>query len=235
MRLKFSLYPNPFRKQEYMATVQPSRISTLDEVLEHMADHSRRYSTAELKSIFSLFLKTVVYLLRDGRHIHLPFLKITTSISGKFTGEKDRFDPKRHRVNIKVNPGKELTAMTREIKVQKVKPSRPNPWINKITTFAHPGTDALAPGRPAEVKGKHLKLSASDPEQGLFLVGSDQLRIRITDVYYNLSTRLLFQVPEGVPEGSYQLMIRTTVGNSTELRQAYYRNPVLVKPLAPSA
>ena len=120
MRLKFSLYPNPFRKQEYMASVQPNRIGTLDLVLERMAERSRRYSAAELRSIFSLFLRTVADLLCDGYHIHLPFLKITTSISGKFTSEKDRFDLKRHRVDVKVNPGKELTAIAKEIKVQKV-------------------------------------------------------------------------------------------------------------------
>ena len=46
--LKYSLYPNPFRKKEYMASVQPDRISALDDVLTDMAKRSRRYSAAEL-------------------------------------------------------------------------------------------------------------------------------------------------------------------------------------------
>lgn len=235
MRLKFSLYPNPFRKKEHMATVQPQRISTLDDVLQDMADRSRRYSATELKGIFSLFLETVAYLLKDGHHIHLPFLKITTSISGKFMDENDRFDPKRHRVNVKVNPGKELSALGKEIKVQKVKPSRPNPWISSVRGFTQLGNGKVAAGRPAEIRGKHLKFDESHPEQGLFLIGVGHPDIRITEVHVNLSTRLLFQVPADVPEGSYQLMIRTTVGNSTELRQGYSHDAVQVHALAARA
>ena len=234
MRLKFSLYPNPFRKKEYMATVRPDRISTLDHLLQNMAERSHRYSAAELKGIFSLFLETVAYLLKDGQHIHLPFLKITTSISGKFTDEKDLFNPKRHRVNVNVNPGKELAVLVREIKVQKVKPSRPNPWIRSIQSYTPFGNGILVVGRPAEIKGMHLKIDESHPEQGLFLVAAGRPNIRITELFHNLSTRLLFQVPEDVPDGEYRLMIRTTVGNSTELRQGYSAKPVLVQSAAPS-
>lgn len=233
MRLKYSLYPNPFRKKEYMASVQPNRISTLDDVLQDMANRSRRYSAAELQGIFSLFLETVDYLLKQNHHIHLPFLKITTSISGKFTGEQDLFDPKRHRVNVKVNPGKELTALAKEIKVQKVEPSRPDPRISSVQDFGQRQAGVLTPGSPAEVRGKHLKLEEHCPEQGLFLVGTSQPKIRIAEVYQNSGTRLLFRVPPDVPEGSYHLLVRTTVGNSTELRQGVSARPLLVQAFAP--
>lgn len=235
MRLKYSLYPNPFRKKEYMASVQPNRISTLDDVLQDMAKRSRRYSAAELQGIFSLFLETVDYLLKQNHHIHLPFLKITTSISGKFTGEQDLFDPKRHRVNVKVNPGKELTAMAQEIKVQKVKPSRPDPWIRSIRGYNRLGPGILVSGGSAELKGMHLKIDEGDPKQGLFLIGAGYPDIRITVLFHNLSTRLAFEVPDSVPAGEYRLMIRTTVGNSTELRQGYSGNTIRVQPSAPHA
>ena len=217
-----------------MATVRPGRICTLDDVLNDMANVSRRYSAAELSGIFTLFLKTVAYLLQDGNHIHLPFLKITTSISGKFTDPQDCFDPKRHRVNIKVNPGKQLSVMARTIKVQKVTPSRPTPWVMQVHDFAQNRADAvLTLGSPAEVRGKHLKLDQTNPKQGLFLVGNRRPDIRITEVYQNLSTRLLFRVPADVPEGQYHLMVCTTVGNSTELRQGYSHCPLLVQSSAP--
>lgn len=61
MPLKYALYKNPFRKKEYMATVRPDGIATLKNVLEDMAQMSRRYSVGELDDIFSLFLKAVDY------------------------------------------------------------------------------------------------------------------------------------------------------------------------------
>lgn len=233
MRLKYSLYPNPFRKKEYMASVQPDRISTLDNVLRDMARRSRRYSAAELQGIFSLFLETVDGLLKENHHIHLPFLKITTSISGKFTGEQDHYDPKRHRVNVKVNPGKNLTAIAQEIKVQKVEPTRPSPQIGRIVDFGQQQAGVLTPGSPAEVRGKHLRLDDGCPEQGLFLVSAGQPEVRITEVYQNSGTRLLFRVPPDVSLGSYHLLVRTTVGNSTELRQGVSARPLLVQVFAP--
>ncbi|MEQ9438735.1 MAG: DNA-binding domain-containing protein [Cyclobacteriaceae bacterium] len=234
MRLRYAIYRNPFRKKEYMATVRPRRICTLEDVLEHMASRSRRYSAAELASVFSLFLKTVAYLLQDGNHIHLPFLKITASISGKFRDENDRFDPKRHQVNIKVNPGKQLTALARTIKVEKVAPSRPTPWILAVHDLVQDQTNSvLTPGSPAEVRGKHLKLDESNPEQGLFLVATGQPDIRVSTLYQNKATRLLFQVPADIPPGAYQLKICTTVGNSTEVREECARSPLLVHAIRP--
>ena len=156
MRLKFSLYPNPFRKQEYMASVQPKGVRTLDDLLEHMATSSRRYTKAELNSVLSLFLDAIHYQLCDGYHIHLPFLKITTSISGKFTDEQDSFDARRHRVNVKVNPGKTLAAIARQIKVKKVEPRRPTPRIGKVLDFGQRRAGVLTPGSPAEVRANTL-------------------------------------------------------------------------------
>ena len=233
MRLKFALYPNPFRKQEYMASVQPNGIRTLDDILKDMAVVSRRYSESELNSIFSLFLESVAHQLRDGYHVHLPFLKITTSISGKFTDPQDRFDAKRHHVNVNVNPGKQLTATAEQIQVQKVKPTRPNPWINSVRDFGQDKNEVLTLGSPAEVRGKHLKIDESHPEQGLFLTAPGQPDVRITKFYQNLNTRLLFRVPDDAPEGSYHLVVRTTVGNSTELRQGCTDKPLLVQSFAP--
>lgn len=234
MRLKFALYPNPFRPHEYMATVQPNGIRDLDYLLEDMASVSRRYSAAELAGIFSLFTEAVAHQLRQGNHVHLPFLKITTSIGGKFTNPQDRFDAKRHRVNVNVNPGKQFTALAEQIQVQKVSPTRPTPWIISVRDLVQDTERALTPGSPAEIKGKHLKMDESHPKQGLFLTRSGQPDIRVTELYVNLSTRLLFKVPADVPEGSYHLMVRTTVGNSTELRQGYSDYPLLVAASVPS-
>ena len=152
------------------------------------------------------------------------------SDSGKFTDEKDRYDPKRHRVNVKVNPGKELTAMAKQIKVQKVSPTRPNPLIRSVWTFSQLGSGIATPGIAAEIKGMHLKIDETDSRQGLFLIGANRPSIRITRLYHNLSTRLLFEIPQDVLPGEYRFMIRTTVGNSTELRQGYSSITIQVQP-----
>ncbi len=233
MPLKYALYPNPFRKKEYMASVQPDRISTLDDLLKDMVKQSRHHSAAELHGILTLFLETVNDHLQKNHHIHLPFLKITTSISGKFADEQDRFDPKRHRVNVKVNPGKELTAFTKQLKVQKVSPTRPTPCIRSVWTFNQLGSQTATPGEAVEIKGMHLKIDKSDPRQGLFLTGAGLPNLHITRLYHNLSTRLFFEMPQDVPAGEYRFMIRTTVGNSTELRQGYSSSTIQVPPSAP--
>ncbi|MEQ9442812.1 MAG: hypothetical protein RIG62_27475 [Cyclobacteriaceae bacterium] len=68
-------------------------IYTPEEVLKHVADASPHYSANDVRGLFSLFLKTVTFLHQIGGHIHLPFLKITNSIGGKFTGQQDSFAP----------------------------------------------------------------------------------------------------------------------------------------------
>ncbi len=219
MPLKYSIYRNPFRKKEFIATVRPRRIYDLEEVLEEMAGSSRRYSCGELREILYLFIKTVASILVDGSHIHLPFLKITTSIRGKFTGKQDKFSHARHKVNINANPGKTLKAVAADITVQKVQASRPKADISQVYDFAHEThNQTLTAGGLAEVQGTYLKINTVDAQQGIFLTMPDQADIRITQLYQNTPSRLMFVVPTDIPAGMYQLSVRTTVGNSTEIR-----------------
>ena len=52
----------------------------------------------------------------------------------------------------------------------------------------------LTSGSPAEARSKYLKLDDDCPEQGLFLVGSGQVEVHITEVYQNLGLPTFFSL-----------------------------------------
>ena len=72
--------------------------------------------------------------------------------------------------------------------------------------------------------GSKLKLDASDPDQGVFLVKSTGAgtgtATRVARVMTNKPSEQLFVVPTSLTAGSYRLEVRTKHKNSTQLKTA---------------
>lgn len=216
-----------------MATPRPREIYSLKDFARRMEQvYGRRYSHNELETFFKCFSEEVERILQEGSSLHTPFMKISASISGKFTGLQDKFDPRRHKVEIKLNPGKRLKAMATGIKTEKVLPSNPCPQISQVHDLVQDCKNTgLTIGQPVKLHGNHLKLDEADAQQGIFLISEEKQTFPITKVFHNTPTRLFFQVPEQLTPGNYKLEVRAKVGNSTQLRTGMYPNPLTLSTL----
>ena len=233
MSLRYAIYENPFRKKEYMATPRPRRIYSFEDLAKRMElIYGRRYSHSELLAFFVCLTQQVEDILQEGSSLHTPFMKISASISGKFNGVQDKFDARRHKIEIKLNPGKRLKTVAKSIKTQKVSPSNPHPQVSQVHDLVQDCKNtALTIGQPAKLHGLHLKLDEADPEQGVFLISEGKQTFPVTKVFHNTLTRLFFQVPEQLAPGTYQLEVRAKVGNSTALRTGFYPKPLTLSTL----
>jgi hypothetical protein len=233
MSLPYSLYENPFRKKEYMATPRPRRIYKLKDLAKRMEPaYGRRFSETELLNFFEFLSREVEDILQEGSSIHLPLVKISASISGKFKDTQDKFDARRHKVEVNVNPGPRLKGMAKGIKTTKVMPSQPHPCIKEVHDLVQDCKNtALTIGHPAKLFGIHLKLNEADPRQGIFFINEEKQAFPATNIYHNTPSRLFFKVPEALAPGIYKLEVRAIVGNSTEVRTGAYGKPLTLSVL----
>jgi len=213
-----------------MATTRPRQIYTLEDLATRMERSSRgRYSHSDLLAFFEYFADELERILHEGSSLHTPYFKISTSIGGKFSGMDDRFHKSRHKIELKLNPGKRLKGLVRGMKTQKVSPSNPHPAIQRVYDLVQECQNTgLSIGKPAKIEGVHLKLDEADTRQGIFLLGEKGKATRITQVFQNTPTRLMFQVPDELKPGTYKLEVRAKVGNSTALRKGQFNSPILL-------
>ena len=138
------------------------------------------------------------------------------SIRGNFEDANDTFDPERHEVVIRANPGVELKEQVaaRKVVVEKVESTQPRPnpvQCKSLSNGREP--NELVPGKLAQVTGRRLKFDPTDPAQGVFLL-NDGAAIRVEPDGKIANKELVFQVPATLTPGAYRLEVRAVFGKA---------------------
>ena len=206
---------------DYRARVQYQRVIDLDGVINEMAMHNTGISRAIMMAVFQEFFKTLLYLLLQGHKIVTPFGVFGVTIKGTFETPDDKFDSRRHTLELTITPGDQLKQdFAAKARVRKRRLKLPQPELNQCLTVTDSTSGSLIPGRMASIQGRNLKFDLSDPTQGIFLtpVKSNQNPesigppIRVEDVGHNKGRKLIFVVPLDLPAGTYRLEVCARFG-----------------------
>lgn len=210
MPLKYSLYPNPVKKGDptYRALVKKRNTFDMEAILDNMESYRSSISRADAVGALELFFTAVENILLDGGVVSLPLFKAQCSISGNFRDGADRFNHKRHAVNITMKPGKRLKDIAKSVKPEKTGNNVPVPQITTFTDMTS-GTknSKLTPGGPAIIKGKHLSFDISDPLQGIFLISEKNPLIKAETIHVNTFSQLVFIIPANLQPGEYRIYV----------------------------
>jgi hypothetical protein len=224
MTIQYKLFENhlPNGADSYRARVAYNRVVDLDGVIETMDYRSSSITRADMLAVLEDFHQALLMLLWEGTKVVTPFGVYGLTVKGHFESTLDRFDARRHRLEITTKPGQRLQQeFARKARAKKKKAIRPNPIPECYRNLADSEVDGiLTPGRMAQVTGHRLKFDPDDPEQGLFLIparNGDQITppgpaIRITDIARNKGRELIFMVPAHLPVGAYVLEVRALFG-----------------------
>lgn len=209
MPLKYSLYPNPVKKGEptYRALVKKRSTFDMDAILDKMENYKTSISRADAAGALELFFSTIENVLLDGGVVSLPLFKAQCSISGNFRNSADRFNHKRHKVNVTMKPGKRIKEMTSFVKPEKTEVNLPLPQVKSFADMASGILNkTITPGSPAIIRGKHLKFDPSDPGQGIFFIPENKPGIKAEIIHVNSFSQLVFIIPNLEP-GAYRVCV----------------------------
>ena len=220
MPIQYSLRDNrltPDPDDRY-ALVEPTRSVGLDEVADRIAGSGTTVTRVDVVSVLESLQGAIAELLREGANVNLPFTNYSVSIQGVFDSDDAPFDPARHTVLPRVQPGAALRGAFRDrVRVQRQATARVAPAVLHVTDLNTGERDAtLTPGGMAEVTGSRLAFDAAAADQGIVLVAeADGAETPVEVVGQNRPSRLLFLVPDVGP-GGYRVEVRAGFG--TEVR-----------------
>lgn len=224
MAIQYALYPDSFRKDKpdrsFVARVHHSSICNQQMLVELIAARNRTFSPALVESVLEEYAAVVEYAVSNGMRVSTPVIKIQASIQGKFKEYDERRHPEQQPIVLKALPGKRLKKLIGKLKAERVAPKYPCPKPEHLEDIFSETRDRHITARGVlRVRGRRLKFNPEDPQQGIFLIPTAGESIRVAKVITNVPSQLLFQAPDQLPDGTYQLEVRAIVGNSTELRQ----------------
>lgn len=175
----------------------------------------------ELISAMNELLYTINDALSSGKAVDTPFVRFRPSIAGVFSGKEDLFTPTRHYIKINCLPGKELKVDLSGIILEKVKHEALSPFIEEIKDYSTLEINSLlTPSGAAEVKGEMLKIDLNDPLQGLFFKRNGTT-VKVDNLIHNFPSELIFNIPQALTAGEYQLEIRNKTGKKDSVIKTY--------------
>ncbi len=108
--------PDP---DDYMAVTINGKTYTLEDVYDLMTHEGSTITKAEALAAFEEIVRAIIRLVSDGNSVTTSLVNISARIVGVFNGENDRFNPSRHQVKLRVQPGIRLSDPEASIKTDK--------------------------------------------------------------------------------------------------------------------
>ncbi len=222
MPIQYALYDNrltPDPDDRYAQVLSDGSVS-LDDLADHIAatgSETLRSSVtrADVLTVLRAVNEAIRDFLADGARVNLPFAQFSVSLQGAFANDDDPYDPARHTIVPRVQPGQALRDAFRSgITVTKVSPNRRAPVPLHYVDLNGPVTDGpLTPGGMGRVDGDRLAFDPAVPEQGVFFVAPDGAETRVETFGQVAPSRLLFLVP-ALAAGTYRLEVRAAFGDT---------------------
>lgn len=213
MKIPYSLKRNRLKDDKsYTATVRSRGSIDENGIVNAMVGRGNMITEEDARAMLIALYTVVVEALVSGYTVKTPLVKFKVSIRGKFTDDQDVFDPARHHVHVNATMGTLLReALSRFVpeKQDKVTAGPEPESFYDLTSGAVDST--VTPSGMGRLTGFRLEFDPADPAQGIFFIGEDGSRTRVTLLAINRGHEQVFQVPT-LTAGQYRLEVSAANG-----------------------
>jgi hypothetical protein len=221
--LEFAIVDNPITPDlnDGRAMIVNQKTVDLEQIEQEMVAEGSGLTLPQAKAYNEKLFQLIEQHVARGERVNISIVIIRPTITGVFFGKNDNYDPARHKVNVRVNPGLRLRKLEKTIKPEKVKgPGAPMPEPQEFIDAASGEKNRVAtPGGIATLRGYYLKFDLSDPEQGIFFITVENPAVTVRVEQYTgiKPSEVHFLVP-ALPNGAYRIEARAILAKTKNLR-----------------
>lgn len=207
MAIEFYLLPYQLNGEESSFKGQVLTKQTLDAkgLIDAMLDKGSTATLPDITAVLSLYEEVLLTELLKGKTIHTKLFRMRLKVEGKFKSSTDTFDPKRHKVKVVITPSLFLQDAVKPLRAKRKLVERNLPHFGTLENRNEPNLFYQCySGDVLEIRGSNLHMNLEDPEQGLYLLDTNGVKMPITKVLQNKPSSIMFLVPDSMPVGSYE-------------------------------
>lgn len=227
--MKYFLSKNQMsqNKEEYVARVTQQETVSYEDIIKMTTRRGLSLTDTELTSAFNELTYTINDVLNSGRAVETPFVRYRPSLGGVFLNKDDTFDPNRHTIRINCLAGKSIKIDPQSMNFEKVKFTGTSPFIERVLDYSSlEENNSIKPGGTAEISGELLKIDTEDPEQGIFFT-QNGTTTKVSVIIRNLPSDLIFNIPDALTPGQYQLEIRNKTNRKDKTLKTFLFSSLL--------
>lgn len=217
--IKYYVSPMAIGKDPNDCTAKTVPYSVIDKnALIELCCQDSSLSRNAVEAVFSCLEEVIPRELKNGNSIKTPLVSFSSSVAGVFKSQTDLFDKKRHRLKFNALPGTLIKKVIGSCHLTKVINRKHFVHIQGIKDHSINCVDRkIMAGSVVSVFGLRLKFNPLDQNQGIFLIDEKKQEIRGEIYIKNNNRSIIFQVPNQLAEGNYQLQIRCIPNNMKKL------------------
>lgn len=236
---RIELRLNPFKKdkQEYVAEViskMPTR--RIPDIARRIEAEGCEFKYESLLNIIGLYEETIAEEIEEGNCVMTPNCRMAPRITGVWDNLRCLFDPKIHIRTLDITPTAAMRKRLEHVGVDILGEKRDCNRITNVTDESVGLADHyITPDEYIRIDGINVRILSGEKEEGgVCFIHDDGTETRVTRrLITNQPSYLIAYVPEGLPEGSYLLKIKTCYtgkgGRPTkECRSVIYQHPLIV-------
>lgn len=213
--MDYYLIPNTLANDgSYIARPVVKGTYTEAELIDKILSKRNIISKPDLEAIIAALKETLAEIIKEGKGLNLPWLKLSYSIKGTFATDDSPRNAIDHPLEITVKAGALLTDTAPKIKLKRIISPDFGPRIGRFTDgISKTVNSQLTPGGIFEIIGERLRIDGNDSSAiGLYLQAQDGTETRIDILMRNDPCCVNGQLPDDLAPGDYKLVLKTQVG-----------------------
>ena len=220
--IRYSLTKNTMNSDsnEYIAVVNQWEKTDLDQIIDYMVAEGTGLTRPQALAYFEKLVQAFEHFIEIRGGVSTPLCHVRTTITGVFSHKGDKFDSKRHSIQLRISPGPRLKNLKSQLKLTKESSQEqtPNPMLF-LDTASGTTNQTATPQSIATIKGNNLKFNPTDPAQGIFFIPESGTKANVrVDFYSSIrTTEVHFLIPF-LPPGNYTVVIQALMRRHTSVR-----------------
>ncbi|WP_400190128.1 DNA-binding domain-containing protein [Hymenobacter sp. B81] len=204
----------------YTAQTVTQGTATEDDLIARLLKRGSTLTEADLRAVFALLPSVIADVVAEGRTVNTGFANYGVSITGSFASPDTAFDPSRHQVVARLQPGQKLAKLLADqTRVERVAAARPEPRIQAVTdATTQTVNQRFTAGAPVRLSGTGLKFDAKAADEGVFFQKGTAAAVRATVVVRNMPGEIIVVAPAGVTGPDWRVEVRNRHHKGTDLR-----------------
>jgi len=212
MTVPFIFRKNHLTKREDDYVAKPVPLDSLNQmdIVKNIAATQSTLNETDILITVQAYEAAIAKAITQGHNIVTPMCNISLSIKGVFDREIQEFDPKLHKVNLNFRAGVDFKMIPKQIKLVKIATADVMPVVEFFEdTQTNTKNKIITPGKAGTIRGSKLKVNAEDPDEGIFLVATDETSTKVDKYIRNKPSEVIFMLPEELATGQYHLQVRS--------------------------
>lgn len=227
--VKLSEHTMPNGEPFFRGSIAFRHTLTVEDLVERIVKRGSHSRSETLIANYRTMVEEMYRAFEDGFNVDFDLGRTELTVNGRFNGAHDKFDKKRHSLNVCLRPSARLNQIADYVPAQTDHFYANIPHITEVNTLDKPsGRDAVMPfntvpagsDRPIFIHGMRLKLMGDLPDVGVTLrnlESGESYSIASHRVIINTGTMLCIHHRIPLTPGEWEVEVATQYNRSYRL------------------